>query len=192
MVKTPSTKLELGSSAPDFNLSNTCPDYGGATVSLSQFQDDKALLVVFMCNHCPYVLHIIEGLVAMVKTYQPLGLGMVAISVNDIDTHPDDTPEKMATMAAKFGFTFPYLYDESQQSARDYQAVCTPDLFLYDENQRLAYHGQFDHSRPGGDVPVSGADLKRAIDHVLQRKPLTSPQAPSVGCSIKWKPGQAP
>lgn len=192
MAETPSTRLELGSSAPDFSLPNTNPDYGGDAVSLSQFNDDKALLVVFMCNHCPYVIHIIGRLVQVVETYQSRGLGMVAINVNDIDTHPDDAPDKMTAMAAKYGFTFPYLYDESQQSAMDYQAVCTPDLFLYDEEQRLAYHGQFDDSRPGNNVPVTGSDIKSAIDLVLQQKAPPSPQAPSVGCSIKWKPGQAP
>lgn len=192
MVKTPSTALELGSSAPDFSLPNTHPEYGGDTVSLSQLRGHKALLVVFMCNHCPYVIHIIEALVEAVKTYQPLGLAMAAISVNDISTHPDDAPDKMSVMAAKYGFTFPYLYDESQQSAKDYHAVCTPELFLYDAQQRLVYHGQFDGSRPGSEVAVSGSDIKKAIDNVLQQKPPLQSQAPSVGCSIKWKPGQAP
>ena len=192
MVETPSTQLELGSAAPDFSLPNTNPEYGGDTVSLSQFRDHAALLVVFMCNHCPYVIHIIESLVAVVKKYQPQGLAMIAISVNDIQTHPSDAPDKMTTMAAKYGFTFPYLYDESQRCAKDYQAVCTPDLFLYEENQHLVYHGQFDDSRPGSKVPVTGGDLENAIDHVLRHKSPPLPQAPSVGCSIKWKPGQAP
>ncbi len=192
MVKTPSTTLELGSSAPDFNLPNTNPEHGGETVSLAQLGDSKALLVVFMCNHCPYVIHIIETLVDVVKTHQPLGLAMVAISVNDVNTHPDDAPDKMTATAAKYGFTFPYLYDESQQSARHYQAVCTPDLFLYDAGRKLVYHGQFDDSRPGSAVPVTGSDIKKAIDHALQGKPPLPSQAASVGCSIKWKPGQAP
>ena len=192
MVKTPSTQLELGSGAPAFNPPNTNREYGGDTVSLPQLGDHAALLVVFMCNHCPYVIHIIESLVAVVKQYQPQGLAMVAISVNDIQTHPDDAPDRMTATAAKYGFTFPYLYDESQQSAKDYRATCTPDLFLYDENQRLVYHGQYDSSRPGSKVPVTGEDLKGAIDHVLSYTSPPLPQAPSVGCSIKWKPGQAP
>lgn len=184
--------LELGASAPDFDLLNTNPDYGGDTVSLTQCRGHKALLVVFMCNHCPYVIHIVEKLVQVVKAYQPRGLGMVAISVNDINTHPDDGPDKMTVMAATYGFTFPYLYDESQQSAREYQAVCTPDLFLYDADQKLVYHGQFDDSRPGSAAPVTGSDLEAAIERALEQKPPLSTQLPSVGCSIKWKPGQAP
>lgn len=192
MAKTPSRALELGSAAPDFNLPNTNPDCGGDAVSLSEFKESKALLVVFMCNHCPYVIHIIAKLVDLVKVYQPQGLGVIAISVNDIDSHADDAPDKMSEMAEKYSFSFSYLYDESQQSAKDYQAVCTPDLFLYDEKRELVYHGQFDSSRPGNNVPISGSDIKNAIESVLEDLPLSSPQAPSVGCSIKWKPGQAP
>ena len=192
MAETPSMALQLGSTAPDFDLPNTNPDCGGDTVSLSRLRDSKGLLIVFMCNHCPYVIHIIAKLVETVKVYQPQGLEVVAISVNDIKTHPDDAPEKMSEMAADYSFSFPYLYDESQQTAKDYQAVCTPDLFLYDEKRELVYHGQFDGSRPGNNVPVSGSDIKNAIESVLEDLPAPSPQAPSVGCSIKWKPGQAP
>lgn len=181
--------LELGSAAPDFNLPNTNPDQGGDAVSLSDFKDSKALLIVFMCNHCPYVIHIIAKLVEVAKAYQPQGLAVIAISVNDVSSYPADAPDKMSEMAAKYGFSFPYLYDESQQSAKDYQAVCTPDLFLYDEKRELVYHGQFDGSRPRNNVPISGGDITNAIESALKNLPLSSPQTPSLGCSIKWKPG---
>ena len=184
--------LELGSAAPDFSLPNTNPGCGGDTVSLSDYQQSSALLIVFMCNHCPYVIHIISKLVEVVKGYQPQGLEAIAISVNDVESYPADAPEKMSEMAAKYGFSFPYLYDESQQSAKDYKAVCTPDLFLYDEERRLAYHGQFDSARPRNNKPITGSDLKQAIESVLNHVPVSSEQTPSVGCSIKWKAGQAP
>ena len=192
MVETPSTDIELGSEAPQFSLPNMNSSCGGETVALEDLDPYRALLVVFMCNHCPYVIHIIAKLVELIGLYQPRGLAAVAISVNDINTHPADAPEKMSEMAASYGFTFPYVYDESQQAARDYGAVCTPDLFLYDGNQQLVYHGQFDSSRPGNKEPVSGVDLARAIESVLDNAPMPSTQRPSVGCNIKWKPGQAP
>lgn len=184
--------LELGLAAQDFSLPNTNPDYGGDTVSLSDYQESKALLIIFMCNHCPYVIHIISKLVDVVKAYQPLGLGVIAISVNDIESYPADAPDKMSEMAVKYSFSFPYLYDESQQSAKDYNAVCTPDLFLYDQKRELVYHGQFDNARPRNSEPITGNDLKKAIQNVLNDVPVSSAQTPSVGCSIKWKPGQAP
>lgn len=192
MVTTPSTEIQSGSSAPDFNLPNMNPDHGGDTVSLVDFDRCDALLVVFMCNHCPYVIHIVDKLAELIRTYQPRGLGAVGISVNDISTHPQDAPDKMSELAAKHRFSFPYLYDESQQSARDYGAVCTPDLFLYDRDRKLVYHGQFDRSRPRNAEPVNGADLAAAIESVLGGGPLPAEQFPSVGCSIKWKPGRAP
>lgn len=192
MVETPSTDIELGSEAPQFSLPNTNYGYGGDTVALEDLDVQRALLVIFMCNHCPYVIHIIAKVVELIGRYQPQGLTAVAISANDIDTHPADAPEKMSEMAASYGFSFPYLYDESQQTAKDYGAVCTPDLFLYDGSQKLVYHGQFDGARPGNNVPVSGVDLARAIDSVLNNTPGPSNQIPSVGCNIKWKPGQAP
>ncbi|MDJ0955704.1 MAG: thioredoxin family protein [Arenicellales bacterium] len=192
MAETPSMALELGSAASDFNLPNTNPDYGGDTVSLSDYRHSKALLVVFMCNHCPYVIHIISKLVDVIKAYQPQGLEAVAISVNDVENYPDDAPDKMSAMAARYNFSFPYLYDESQQSAKDYQAVCTPDLYLYNGKLQLAYHGQFDRARPRSNEPITGSDLKQAIENVLNGLPVSSEQTPSVGCSIKWKPGQAP
>ena len=192
MAETPSKDLELGSAAPDFNLPNTNPSYGGDTVSLSDYQQSKALLVIFMCNHCPYVIHIISKLTDVVKAYQPQGLEAIAISVNDVENYPADAPDKMSKMAGKYDFSFPYLYDESQQSAKDYRAVCTPDLFLYDEKRQLAYHGQFDSARPRNSEPITGSDLKQAVESTLNGDPITTVQTPSVGCSIKWKPGQAP
>jgi peroxiredoxin len=191
MTKTPSGLVELGSTAPSFDLPNRNPRYGGDTVGLADFQDNPALLVVFMCNHCPYVIHIAGRLAELAEAYQPNGLGVVGISVNDVGSYPDDAPDKMTAMALKYGFTFPYLYDQSQQSARDYGAVCTPDLFLYDLDRKLVYHGQFDGSRPGNDQPVTGADIAAAIDSVLNHAPMPAPQLPSVGCSIKWKSGPA-
>ena len=192
MVETPSTDIELGSRAPQFSLPNTNSGYGGDTVVLEDLDAHRALLVVFMCNHCPYVVHIIAKLVDVIDQYQTRGLAAVAVSANDITTHPADAPEKMSEMATSYGFSFPYLYDESQQTARAYGAVCTPDLFLYDGENKLVYHGQFDGSRPGNKQPVTGVDLTRAIDSVLNGAPVPSTQIPSVGCNIKWKAGQAP
>ena len=188
MIKTPSTTIDLGSPAPVFNLPNTNPEYGGDTVCLADFEGNAALLVIFMCNHCPYVIHIAPRLAELVRAYQPRGLGVAGISVNDVTMHGDDSPENMTRMGAQYRYTFPYLYDESQQSAQDYGAVCTPDLYLYDQHRELAYHGQFDGSRPGDDQPVTGADLTAAIDSILNHTPMPAPQLPSVGCSIKWKP----
>lgn len=189
MVETPSTNIRLGSVAPDFDLPNTNPAFGGESVGLSDFAGSKALLVVFMCNHCPYVVHIAEALARVVRKYQPEGLAMAAISSNDIESYPQDAPDKMTAMAEKYAFSFPYLYDESQGVAREYGAVCTPDLFLFDSDRRLAYHGQFDDARPGNSRPVTGADLSRAIEKVLAGESVGAAQTPSVGCNIKWKPG---
>jgi len=192
MVETFSKKIRLGSVAPDVSLPNTNPSCGGGTVAVSDFNECRALLVVFMCNHCPYVLHITDALVLLAAEYQPQGLGVVCISVNDVDTHSADAPDKMAAMAEQYGFTFPYLYDESQQSAIDYGAVCTPDLFLFDADRKLVYHGQFDDARPGNDKPVTGADISEAISKSLRGEAPDATQKPSVGCSIKWKPGVGP
>lgn len=192
MVETPSRDILLGSAAPDFNLPNANPGYGGSAVGLSDFSDARALLIVFMCNHCPYVVHIAAALSKLVSTCQPQGLGAAAISCNDVDSYPQDAPDKMTLMCKQYGFTFPYLYDESQQVALDYGAVCTPDLFLFDSQQRLAYHGQFDDARPGNNRPVTGADLSSAIDKVLNGESVDPAQTPSVGCNIKWKPGIDP
>lgn len=187
MSLTPSTMLTLGTKAPDFTL----PDSEGKKISLAEFlrhsKNQKGLLVVFMCNHCPYVEHIKEALAQFARDYQPKGLTMVGINSNDIKNYPEDSPEQMAKEVKKFGYTFPYLYDESQAVAKAYQAACTPDFFLFDPSLRLVYRGQFDASRPGSPRPVTGADLRRAADTLLAGKPISSDQKPSMGCNIKWK-----
>jgi len=188
MVATHSAMLPLGTKAPDFQL----PDTNGKTVSLSDFKNAPALLVIFMCNHCPYVKHIRGGLAQLARDYAARRLGMVGISSNDVVNYPEDSPEKMAQEAKAAGYIFPYLYDESQEAAKAYHAVCTPDIFLFDKDQRLVYRGQFDESRPGNGLPVTGKDLRAAIDAVLAGKAVSSDQKPSIGCSIKWKPGNGP
>lgn len=188
MALTPSTMLELGTSAPDFSL----PDTEGRTVGLEDFKDTQALLVAFVCNHCPYVKHIKEGFLAFAREYQPKGLGIVAISSNDVANYPDDSPEKMAEEVKEFNYPFPYLYDESQEVAKAYRAACTPDFFVFDKDRKLAYRGQFDDSRPKSDVPVTGKDMRAAVDAVLAGKEAPTDQKPSMGCNIKWKPGNEP
>jgi peroxiredoxin len=184
MALTPSTMLPLGTSAPDFRL----PDTNGKIVSLADLAPAPALLVLFICNHCPYVKHIRSGLADAGREYQKRGAAIVAISSNDVKNHPEDSPEKMKKEAAAAGYVFPYLYDESQAVARAYHAACTPDIFLFDKDRKLAYRGQFDDSRPGNGRPVTGRDLRAALDAVLQGRPAPEPQTPSVGCNIKWKP----
>jgi peroxiredoxin len=188
MAVTPSTMRALGSRAPYFQL----PDTAGCQVSLDDFRDQRALLVVFMCNHCPYVKHILSHFLKMVREYQNRGLGVVGISANDVESYPEDGPEHMRRVADELEFPFPYLYDESQQVAKTYGAACTPDFFLFDGERKLVYRGQYDSSRPGNDVPMSGKDLKAAIDAVLAGKPVSTEQRPSLGCNIKWKPGNEP
>ena len=187
MVMTHSRMLALGTSAPEFSL----PDPSGALHGLNEFADSKALLVAFICNHCPYVKHMVHGLVQFAHDYQPRGVAVVAINSNDASRYPDDSPANMAKLAAQKGFNFPYLYDASQAVAKAYRAVCTPDLFLFDQARALVYRGQFDASRPGNRQPVTGADLRAATDSLLAGRAIKS-QIPSVGCSIKWKPGQEP
>jgi peroxiredoxin len=189
MVKTPSRMLPLGTEAPAFSLPE--PKTGN-TVSLSDFADEPALLVMFLCNHCPFVKHVREGLAAMTKEYAEKGVGIVGINANNPETHPDDSPEKMVEEAADAGYGFPYLFDESQEVAKAYRAACTPDFFLFDGDRKLVYRGQMDGSRPGNDVPVTGADLRAAMDAVLEGRPVPEDQTPSVGCNIKWKPGNEP
>jgi peroxiredoxin len=184
-----STMLPLGTRAPEFDLPDTVRE---GRVSLSQFADAPALLVVFMCNHCPYVKHIRETFVELVKEYQSRGVAVVAISSNDVESHPDDSPEHMAEEAKKFGYTFPYLYDETQEIAKTYRAACTPDFFLFDRQRRLVYRGQMDGSRPGNDVPLTAADLRAALDATLSEGQVEANQKPSMGCNIKWKPGNEP
>lgn len=189
MVLKHSRMIELGAAAPDFALPDTV---SGRVVKLADFAAAPALLVAFICNHCPYVKHVRSGFVAFAREYQGKGLAIVAISANDATAYPDDAPEAMTRAAAAAGFTFPYLHDETQATARAYEAVCTPEFFLFDRERRLAYRGRFDASRPGSDVPVTGADLRAAADAVLASCAAPQPQHASVGCSIKWKPGNSP
>jgi len=188
MSLTPSTMLDLGVEVPSFELPDTTSEHN---VSLSDFSDKKAVLIIFMCNHCPYVKQIKEGLVSLANDYSDQ-LGVVAISSNDVENYPQDRPEKMAQDAKKFGYPFPYLYDESQEVAQAYKAACTPDLFLIDDNQKLVYRGQFDESRPANGKPVTGKDVRKAIDRLLEGKEPVENQKPSMGCNIKWKPGNEP
>ncbi|MFV1996632.1 MAG: thioredoxin family protein [Acidiferrobacterales bacterium] len=188
MTLTPSTMLELGTNAADFCL----PDTKGKEVCLGGFRESSALLVVFICNHCPYVIHIANALSKFANEYQSKGLGIVAISANDATNYPDDGPEKMAEEVKTHGYTFPYLYDEDQEVAKAYRAACTPDFFLFDAARKLVYRGQFDDSRPGNDKAITGADLRRAVDNVIAGQEPDAEQTPSMGCNIKWKPGNEP
>jgi peroxiredoxin len=184
-----SQHLALGTQAPDFALPDTV---SGRTIRLSDFAASPALLVTFICNHCPYVIHVRPGLVEFAREYQPRGLAVVAISANDPETHPQDGPDQMKLEAKKSGFTFPYLFDQTQQTAKAYHALCTPEFYLLDSTQRVVYRGRFDASRPNSQVPVTGAELRAAADAVLAGRPVPGDQKPSIGCSIKWKPGNAP
>jgi peroxiredoxin len=188
MALTPSTMLPLGTTAPDFKL----PDTSGNLISLATYKDRAALLVVFMCNHCPCVVHIREGLAQLARDYAPRGAGMVGINANDVENYPADSPAKMKAEARTAGYVFPYLYDESQAVARAYRAACTPDFFLFDAHRRLVYRGQFDDSRPGNGLPVTGRDLRAALDAVLAGQPVPVIQKPNLGCNIKWKAGNEP
>ncbi len=188
MALTESTMLSLGTAAPDFRL----PDTGGRMASLSDFKNARALLVIFMCNHCPYVKHVRGELARLAREYQGKGVAVVGINANDADRYPDDSPERMRAEVREAGYTFPYLYDETQEVAKAYEAACTPDCFLFDKNRRLAYRGQLDDSRPGNNKPVTGADLRAAMDAVLAGRPVPAEQKPSAGCNIKWKPGNEP
>lgn len=188
MVLVDSTMLPLGTKAPNFSL----PDTEGRTVSPADFREAPALLVMFICNHCPYVKHIRTELARLCSAYQAKGVAVVAINSNDVKNYPDDSPERMKDEVAAAGYTFPYLFDATQEVAKAYQAACTPDFFLFDKDQRLAYRGQLDGSRPNSGKPVTGADLRAALDAVLAGKPAPAQQIPSAGCNIKWKPGNAP
>ena len=188
MAETPSTMAPLGMKAPDFAL----PDTAGNTVSLSDFEGGAGLLVAFICNHCPYVKHIAGELADFGGEYQDLGLGVVAIASNDADNYPQDGPEAMVTEAEERGYAFPYLFDGTQEVAKAYTAACTPDLFLFDEDLELVYRGQFDSSRPGNGLPVTGEHLRAATDAMLAGGPVSEEQLPSVGCNIKWKAGNEP
>ena len=184
----PSTMLPLGTAAPAFSL----PDCRGGTVSRDDFSQSTALLVIFMCNHCPYVKHVQKPLAAMVTEYQARGVAVVGISSNDVSSHPEDGPQDMAKVATETGYTFPYLYDETQEVAKAYHAACTPDFFLFDGKRKLVYRGQMDGSRPGNNIPVTGSDLRHALDALLAGKPVPREQRASLGCGIKWKTGGEP
>ena len=188
MALTPSTMLPLGTTAPDFKL----PDTNGKTVSPADFKDKSALLVLFICNHCPYVKHIRVGLAELGRDYQSRSVAIVGINSNDVANYPEDSPAKMKEEARSARYTFPYLYDESQAVAKAYRAACTPDLYLFDKKRKLVYRGQFDSSRPGNGIPVTGKDLRAALDAVLAGKPVSPNQKASMGCNIKWKAGNEP
>lgn len=188
MVVTPSTMLPLGTPAPDFRL----PDTNGRTVARDDFREAHALLVAFLSNHCPYVQHIRDGFAKLAREYRDKGVTAVAINSNDIEAYPEDSPENMRKEAEAHGFTFPYLFDESQEVAKAYHAACTPDFYLFDKGRRLVYRGQMDDSRPGNRMPVTGRDLRAALEAVLKGRPVQLNQRPSVGCNIKWKPGNEP
>jgi peroxiredoxin len=180
--------LPLGTTAPDFEL----PDTNGKLVALKELKAASALLIVFMCNHCPYVIHIRTGLVQLARDYSTRGAAIVGINANDAINYPADSPAKMKEEVKSAGYHFPYLYDESQAVAKSYRAACTPDLFLFDRGRRLVYRGQFDASRPGNGIPVTGKDVRAALDAVLAGKSTSEFQVPSIGCNIKWKSGNEP
>jgi peroxiredoxin len=189
MVKTASTMLALGTTAPKFQL----PDVvSGETISLATFSGSKALLVMFICQHCPFVRHVQSELAKIGHDYRNHPLGIVAISANDVANYPDDSPEKLKQMAQELNFNFPVCYDESQSVSKSYTAACTPDFFLFDGSNKLVYRGQLDDSRPSNGVPVTGQDLRQAINAVLQDREIDFEQKPSIGCNIKWKPGNEP
>ncbi|HTE04734.1 MAG TPA: thioredoxin family protein [Planctomycetota bacterium] len=188
MARTASTqRLAVGAQAPDFAL----PDTSGRTVRLADFAG-RPLVVVFMCNHCPFVKHVSAGLAAFARDFAPRGLPLVGINSNDVVAHPDDSPAAMRVEAARAGWDFPYLFDEPQDVARAWHAACTPDVFLLDRAHRVAYRGQLDGSRPGNGIPVTGEDLRAAAEAVLAGRPVPGEQHPSIGCNIKWKPGREP
>jgi peroxiredoxin len=184
MAATPSNMVPLGAPAPDFTLPDTV---SGRNVSLAGLRSDKATVIMFICNHCPFVKHVQHELAQLGRDYQPQGVAFAAINSNDVASYPADAPDKMKALAETLGFTFPYLYDETQEVARAYQAACTPDIYIYDGDLKLAYRGQLDDSRPGNGVPVTGRDVRRALDALLAGQPVDPNQRPSIGCNIKWK-----
>lgn len=189
MARTPSTMLELGTAAPGFRLPDAVT---GRTVSLADYASSPALLVMFICNHCPFVKHVRSELASLARDYASRGLAVVAINSNDVTNYPDDSPEKMNTEAREAGYPFAYLFDEDQSVAKSYRAACTPDFYLFDRSRLLVYRGQLDDSRPGNGVPVTGRDLRAAVEAALSGKTAPGEQKPSLGCNIKWKPGNEP
>ena len=184
MARTPSNMLPLGTLAPDFTLPDTV---SGKTASLAELKSDRATVIMFICNHCPFVKHVDEQLVAIANDYQSRGVSFIAISSNDVENYPQDGPELMKEEAEKLGYPFPYLYDESQEVAKAYDAACTPDFYVFDGDLKCVYRGQLDDSRPGNGKPVTGSDLRAALDEILEGKAVSAPQIPSLGCNIKWK-----
>ena len=187
-----STMEKLGSIAPEFELKNYNIGCSENMVSLETFKNYQALLIVFICNHCPYVIHIRDSFLSFSNEYESKGLGIVAISSNDVGSYPDDSPDKMREDALKYAYPFPYLFDGNQEVAKSYRAACTPDFFLYDKERKLVYRGQYDSSRPKNSVSVTGEDIRRATEALLNGEKLTEEQLPSMGCNIKWKKGSEP
>lgn len=185
MARTPSNMLPLGTQAPDFSLPDTV---SGSIVTLNSIKGKKGTVVMFICNHCPFVIHVNPEIVNIANTYGQKGIGFVAISSNDVENYPQDSPEKMKIHAKKEGYPFPYLYDESQETAKAYDAACTPDFYVFNENLKLVYRGQLDNSRPENGIPLTGEDLRHALDCLIENKENTKLQKPSIGCNIKWKP----
>ncbi len=192
MAETPSTMLALGTRAPGFRLPNRNPDVGGAVVTLEDYAGAPALLVAFICNHCPYVVHLRDALCDFAREFAAQGLATVAVSANDAGRYPDDAPEKMTAHAKRYKFPFAYLYDAGQDTAKAYRAACTPDFFLFDGGGALVYRGRFDGSSPGNNVALSGGDLRAAVEATLAGRKPAAEQLPSLGCSIKWKAGNEP
>ena len=184
MARTPSNMLPLGTKAPNFKLFDTI---SGTSVSLNSAKGEKGTVVMFICNHCPFVIHVNPMIIELAKKYQEKGIAFVAISSNDVENYPQDSPDLMKQKAKEEGYTFPYLYDETQEVAKAYDAACTPDIYLFDPQLTLVYRGQLDGSRPGNDVPLTGSDLKKAMDAILEGKEVEQDQKPSLGCNIKWK-----
>ncbi|MUP46451.1 thioredoxin family protein [Gramella sp. BOM4] len=185
MARTASNMMELGTRAPDFKLMDTITDH---LISLDEIKGEKGTIIMFICNHCPFVKHVNEEIVRLANDYRPLGFGSAAISSNDIINYPQDSPERMKEVAAKHQYSFPYLFDGTQEVAKAYQAACTPDFYLFDDELKLVYRGQLDNSRPGNGLIPNGRDLREAMDAILNNRPVSPQQKPSIGCNIKWKP----
>lgn len=184
MARTYSEMKALGSKVPDFNLPDTV---SGKSISINEIKGEKGTLIMFICNHCPFVLHVNDELVKLAIDYKNKGIGFLAISSNDVITHPGDAPDKMKAIAEKLDYSFPYCYDETQEVAKAFGAACTPDFFIYDANNQLAYRGQLDDSRPGNGIPVTGSDIRNALDNLITGNAVSTEQRPSIGCNIKWK-----
>lgn len=184
MARTPSNMLPLGTKAPDFSLLDTISD---STLNLNELKGEKGTVIMFICNHCPFVIHVNSELIKLANQYNSKGISFIAISSNDVENYPQDAPDKMKIHAKSVGYPFPYLYDETQATAKAYDAACTPDLYLFDAHLELVYRGQLDDSRPGNDIPLNGKDLRHALDCLLENKHNKAPQKPSIGCNIKWK-----